>query len=363
MSDSEAVLASNVKTVPRRVHLDDLLVDPKNYRLHRPGADEEVPDERVEGMQREVMTRLALESLSKLQNSILKNGFLEVDRIVVRELRTKAPAGARQKYLVIEGNRRTAALKRIQGQYLAGDDIPDALIRKMADLNVVEVTGPPGAVKRFARRVMGIRHVSRVKVWWGFNSAALVADLYAELEDFSKIDDVLGLGGGDAKRLYEQYMAFTQFAIHRDYARQANPRKHYALLAEFLSRGGKAWLGWNESTFEFDKKDRKEEVYRRIVPAAGQTAAEIHNPARARFAVRVMMDADRSNQFGDGIPLDDIPPFPTKGLPVLSRLKRALGYLRNLPPADIRDGSPEMRVVQEIIDEASALLPAGDVEE
>ena len=71
-----------------------------------------------ESAQKETMRLLKAESLSELIKSIKSNGFLPIERIVV------SPHGEDGFYLVIEGNRRVAALKMIQRQKISRVDRP-----------------------------------------------------------------------------------------------------------------------------------------------------------------------------------------------------------------------------------------------
>lgn len=90
------------------IPLDCLLLDPNNYRLQEVSGYVSVASERfqLEQVQKTTLLRLQDEGLRELQKSIVANGFLPIERIVVSPY-----PEADGKYLVIEGNRRVAALR------------------------------------------------------------------------------------------------------------------------------------------------------------------------------------------------------------------------------------------------------------
>ncbi|WP_261881415.1 ParB N-terminal domain-containing protein [Vibrio coralliirubri] len=143
------------------VEIDDLILDANNYRLRNGHEHEEVSDSKMEtdNMQKEVQRLLAKQKLGDLKESIKQNGFLEVDRIVVRQ------SSASQKLIVIEGNRRTAAFKS-----LILDDkehrlqLGENLKKKSKDINVVLISGSPEQIASYSSTLMGIRHVSGL-IW------------------------------------------------------------------------------------------------------------------------------------------------------------------------------------------------------
>jgi hypothetical protein len=108
---SESKVAENL----RRVSLPRLFLDPNNFRIiHEP---DQKPESDVNVKNRDVMQRTMRllcgeknQNIQDLIESFKTNGYLRVDQILVREL----PNGG---YLVIEGNRRVAALKFLQQEF------------------------------------------------------------------------------------------------------------------------------------------------------------------------------------------------------------------------------------------------------
>jgi hypothetical protein len=156
------------------VPLDSLLVDPNNYRFQdEPDFVFAEPSRFHEGsVQGRAARRLRSEGLVELKNSILKNGFLPVERIVV----TPYPH-VEGKYLVVEGNRRVAALGWIAEDHSAGVEVSPQVFETLAAVPVLVVTD---AEPSFVAALLGVRHVSGIREWGGYQRAKLVAQLKDE---------------------------------------------------------------------------------------------------------------------------------------------------------------------------------------
>jgi hypothetical protein len=163
------------------VAVADLYLDPNNPRfwseqtrgnLHV--ADAKVPDDL---QQTRAMEQIKSYGLEELRYSILRNGFLPLDRIVVREL-----AGLPGKYVVIEGNRRLAALKwlreSIQQETVSEEGIDEDYLNKIiSSTNQIEVLVYRGdETKDIAWILQGIRHIGGIRDWMPAQQGKLVAD-------------------------------------------------------------------------------------------------------------------------------------------------------------------------------------------
>ncbi len=90
------------------IPLECIFLDPNNPRFF--GSDwQHIPDKRIAetNVQEEAMTRLVKQfGVENIRMSIETNGYLPIDRIIVREFRPS-------NYVVLEGNRRICAAKMI----------------------------------------------------------------------------------------------------------------------------------------------------------------------------------------------------------------------------------------------------------
>jgi hypothetical protein len=271
----------------RLVSLDDLILDANNYRLSFEHDGKQYSDKEAETTEIQLDThkKLVKEKLADLKDSILENGFLEVDRIVVRQSENS------KKFIVIEGNRRTAAFKALINESvnnkraLTGD-----LKNKANSINVIEITGDRDDIDRYAATLMGIRHVSGPKKWPGIQSARLIYDLKKKGKQISQIGALLGISGMDANRRLRGFLAYKQMREDKVY-KSLVKKKHYTLLLEFLpirNSTGKDWLDWNENKLKFENSDNRKRLYQALTKPLENGKAEVSNPDDARLFLKAL---------------------------------------------------------------------------
>ncbi|ATD09867.1 ParB N-terminal domain-containing protein [Pseudoalteromonas piscicida] len=231
-----------IQTRDISVRLEQLVLDPNNYRLFGEKNTKLILDEKAEEFQPQTFKRLETQRLGELKDSIRSHGFLEMERIVVRVLDTVENqelelTNADKKFLVVEGNRRTAALKSLK------NEASPELAEKLKNINVILIEGTKQDIKVYSATLMGIRHVSGAKKWDGFQSAKLIHDLHMEGKKFTEIGSILGITNREAGRRYRGFKAFEQMK-ESTFKDKVEPR-HYGLLLEFLSpsKKGREWLG------------------------------------------------------------------------------------------------------------------------
>jgi hypothetical protein len=149
---------------PCNVHLNDLLLDPNNPRFAELGEpNDTVPENRFaeERVQRDTFERMKSGNfeVAELRDTIKTIGFLQMDRIVVRLWRGNPDS---IKYVVIEGNRRTAALKWLIELHETGRETFSAeQINNFTNLEVLlldDIQAPDSA----KWILPGLRHVSGI---------------------------------------------------------------------------------------------------------------------------------------------------------------------------------------------------------
>src|SRR5215813_6587885 len=183
------------------LHPDDLLLDPNNYRFQDTDNFVYASPERFheESVQRKAYERIRQdEGIQSLKNSIMRNGYVPVERIVVRPYIHSTA----QKYLVIEGNRRLAAVKWILEDNDAGVLVEQSVLNSIKDLPVIIAEKDlPNEI--FRASLMGIRHVSGTKEWGGYQRSKLIANMRDELKlEEAEIADRLGLQVQEINRRY-----------------------------------------------------------------------------------------------------------------------------------------------------------------
>ncbi len=316
-----------IKHVDRNVSLEQLLLDPNNYRLADEKTERHIPDKEVERLQKDTLISLDKQRLGELKDSIRNNGFLEMERIVVRLLKTTEDVdeeNKNQKYVVIEGNRRIAALKSLQKLGNNGN-LNTGILNTFNSLNVMLIEGDEQQLKTFSATLMGIRHVSGPKKWDGFQSAKLINDLSTDGHSFSEIGDILGITSREVGRRFRGYQAFIQMQRDSSYKDKVEPR-HYGLLLEFLSasKSGRNWLSWNDATYEFEDDTHLKRVYKAITTdLTGKL--EIRNPADARKFLS-LLDTQYQNDIEAGTDIHEMPD-PSDFQKVGGKIKRIDSFI------------------------------------
>ncbi len=298
----------NLKNI--KLPINRLVLDPNNYRLDYERNLRVYKESEIVREQESTLKRLEKEKLGELRESIVKNGFLEMDRIVVRKLKSDETEDL---YLVVEGNRRTAALKGLVEDYIEGKiDIPNKIFKKSKSLNVVCIEGTDEELKEFSAGLMGVRHVSGPKRWSGYQSARLIDERHRAGNTFEQIGALLGISDVEAERRFRNFRAFEQLKKDEEYGDRIL-QKHYALLSEFLSpsRGAREWLGWEENVeadvYEFTNKKELHRVYSAIT-AKGGNKAEVTNVTKAREFISAVESKERLSLLMEGERLEELPP-------------------------------------------------------
>ncbi len=316
-----------------KVSLSQLLLDPNNYRLDYDRDIKKFADEEIIQLQEKTGELLEKERLGELRESIKQNGFLEMDRIVVRELNGDYDP---KMYVVVEGNRRTAAFKGLIADYEEGlIDLDTSLIEKTRSIGVICISGNRKEIERYSASLMGIRHVSGPKKWTGYQSARLIDELYNSEKPLSEIGSLLGISAVDAGRRRRGYKAFIQLRSDKNYGHKSQTN-HYTLLLEFLSPGksGREWLGWNEDRMRFENEFNRNRVYAAITSENG-IRPEINNPNDAREFLRYLNSERHRNLIEDGVLLGDLPPLDDIDLSKEKKILDFLNFISSLNPENL----------------------------
>jgi hypothetical protein len=241
-----------------------LLLDPNNYR-YQDSADFVYADERrfhEASVQDRAFRRLrADEGLSQLKSSFLTNGFIPVERLVVKRYQY-----ADDLYVVLEGNRRLAALRWIAQDHAAGVSVPEGILESLESVPVIIVDDD--ADPSFYESLMGVRHVSGIKQWGGYQRAKLVFTL-KETHALSSSDVAgrLGMSAQEVNRRYRAFKALQQMQGDEDFGSYAKPDM-YPLFHEAVSVPVvREWLGWDERLVTFTRDEQVNHLYRLITPS------------------------------------------------------------------------------------------------
>ena len=229
------------------VPVEYLVLDRRNPRLLglNPGADEV-----------EIIARLySAEDLSELLYSIASNGYINIEPLVVLK--------DNGRLIVLEGNRRLAAIRLFQEPSLATSIFEMAQLRiKLPDItDEVRDTFKEIAVWRVrnrgdARAYIGFKHINGAAKWESYAKAKFAAEWYHDGDtSFSEIADRIGDRHDTVKRMVNAIYVLEQ-AEDAEVFRiddRMNPRFNFSHLYTAISRAPyMQFLGVDASWVRYD---------------------------------------------------------------------------------------------------------------
>lgn len=306
-----------MQTEPHQVSPSQLLLDPNNYRFHDLQAYKPVPN-RMRFAERGVQDKaLALlqdtESfeLSALMDSILSNGFVPLEQIVVEKF---DEADGNSRYLVIEGNRRAAAVMTLLADHAQGAvDIPADVLGTLQQLPVIEIIGNEDERKSYQQTLMAIRHIAGIREWGPYQQAKLVAELYEKGgNSFGAVAQQIGISSREVARRYRASKALQQMEEDDEFGEFATPRL-YSFFHEAVSQPKvREWLKFSDETCTAEDKDAKRVFYELLSPRTvdgNQLPPKLQNANRQVRQLKDIVDkpiplkflADPEKSFDDAV--------------------------------------------------------------
>jgi hypothetical protein len=267
------------------------------------------------------------------------------------------------KFVVIEGNRRTAAIKEI----LSDRPINEEQIQQQQDLEEISVleyssVGDPHVDKMNIIILQGLRHVSGPRQWGAYQQANLIVKLRDDLgEEFDEIDRKIGLGPRITPRYYRTYKALTQMMNDEEFGRLSSTSM-FSLFEEALKKPSiREWLGWSEEDYAFNNAERLRIFYELIAgDPETDTGSRIENPQQMRN-FGDLLSAEHTlilNGFLNGmIPTVEsahTQAFPPDEIPLTSVLQQCFIALRDMGVEELRaldhDSLTFMNEIKSLID-------------
>ena len=346
------------------IPLDQLLLDPNNYRLQEQEGYTTYPAHRfhIDRVQEATRRRLRSENLDPLRNSIVANGYLEIERIVVFPYEHEV-----DRFLVVEGNRRVAALLAIRDEHDAGVELPQSLVDIFEGVPCL-VADEAGQEPFLREAIMGIRHVGGIREWGGYQRAKLVADLRDThgLEPNS-ISERIGLSVIEVNRRYRAFKALQQMENDENYGEYAGPSL-YPIFHEAVSLPAvREWLGWNPDENSFDEAEQREQFYQLISPRELDEGEQQPPKVKSYSDVRALRDvlpnpeakADLlqiDREFVDALTIANRERMSTRWRSEVTEAKTAL---LNIPVLEVENFEDEDLVaIRSLIDIANRILAA-----
>lgn len=255
-------MEKEIKFIDKEVEFKNLYLDPNNLRFaHFEFGAKKTPQTKIKDLavQENAFEKLKSNEfqIRSLRDSILEVGFLPVDRIVVSQIDDNS-------YLVIEGNRRLAALKWVKE--MIDEGITDPVIYDSFKKLRVSVLAPECDNDINRLKVQGIRHISEIRPWGTYQKAVLIKTMIED-EDLQAQDvaNAIGSRTQEVNRVYKAYKLWEQMTEDPDYGEYAETDK-ITFFYELVGRVGlRKHFGYNDETLTFEDEDEYHFFYKWII--------------------------------------------------------------------------------------------------
>ncbi len=230
--------------------LTELFLDPKNPRLGRSAHMAQLSQE-------EVYNRMRDWSLEELATSFLESGFWPHEAVLC----ATEDVDGEDRLVVIEGNRRVAALMRLRKAFdgeersrkwlelIEGTDEPKKLFENVPYIHLKD----RGDVDAF----LGFRHVTGIKEWAPPEKAQFIAKLIDERGlSYREVMRKIGSKTPAVERNYVAYCILTQMETVEDLSVEDVENRFSVLFLSLRSKNVQTFLGV-EDKFGIEPKDVK----------------------------------------------------------------------------------------------------------
>lgn len=266
---------------PVELPLNRIYLDPNNPRFteanwnYVPTENWDKPD-----IQQAATRRLIADfGVEKLRMSMEVNGFLPIDRVIVKKF-------SDDKFLVLEGNRRICAAKLIGPIAIDGSDVSVAVLDSLSAIPCLQYTG---ADEDAAWIFQGLRHISGIAEWSAFNKAKLLVEQMEKEElTLTEVGKRFGLTSHGAGQWVRGYNAFSQAREASDYINEVDERA-YPYFQELFGRSSapvREWLQWNEENYEFSNKLNFDEFISWLYPRPEMDGSDSSAMPKGDFELR-----------------------------------------------------------------------------
>ena len=267
--------------IPKDLPLESIYLDPNNPRFV--GTNwQRVEDEQIDtrAVQESTRRRLIEEhGVEKLRMNIEVNGYLPIDRVVVRQFKNG-------KFVVLEGNRRICAAKMIEPIGMDGSEVAPEVLNSVKVIPCLEYVG---AESDAAWIFQGLRHITGISEWSAYSKAKLLVEQMEQeqltLTDAGKRFGLTAFGAGQWVR---GYYAFKQAKEESDYVIEVDERS-YPYFQEIFSRSSapvREWLEWREEEYRFKNALNLNEFVGWLYPRPPDAGPDVRGNFEARRLAR-----------------------------------------------------------------------------
>lgn len=176
--------------------------------------------------------------------------------------------GENTRYIVVEGNRRTAAIKTILADHGGGGlNLTDAVLESLQQFTVIEIVGTDAERANYQKTLMAIRHVAGIREWGPYQQARLVVEMYDKEEGaFGPVAQRIGINAREVARRYRASKALEQMEKDEEFGDYAEP-KLYAFFHEAVSQPKvRDWLQFSDETYTAGNAEARKLFYELLTP-------------------------------------------------------------------------------------------------
>lgn len=252
-----------------------LLLDPQNLRLlERVNADIRNVKAKLIGqpsIQNKIFKTMwedPLFDVSSLETSIMHNGFLKHERLIVARYNA-------EKYLVLEGNRRLTSVKHIYQEYGSKlEGLPSNVRQSLQTLPCFVLEGEPignddailEEYRRAAEIYIGMRHLMGAKRWEPASRYEFQARLI--LEEHWSPADVAERFGRKKNEVIRDLKAQRLYHDFRDFEQKS--KIEHSLTYNAFAEASRSpdvmnWLGWSNDRMVVVNKKREEIFFHYLI--------------------------------------------------------------------------------------------------
>ncbi len=182
------------------INIDKIKLDFRNPRISEFGVNQGASEEKILKILWEEM------AVNELLLSIVSNGFWKYEPLIL--LKENAH------YLVIEGNRRIAAIKLIHYRDRYKIPIPSSIESKITKKLLDETENVPSIIvssREEAWKFIGFKHVNGPAKWGSYAKAKYIAEIHNDYQiPLNDIADQIGDTNKTAQKLYQGLMVLEQ---------------------------------------------------------------------------------------------------------------------------------------------------------
>jgi len=216
-------------------NIDNLLVDPRNPRLGRSNTSKELAQD-------EILALMASFTLDELAVSFLENGFWAQEAVIT----VKETVYGLEQLVVVEGNRRLAALKYLKRAF---EGIPSSpkwkRIAEESSVNdnlflevpYIEVSSRDDVVS-----YIGFRHVTGIKQWDPAEKAEYISTMVDSELTYSEVSKKIGSKPEAVRRNYVAYKMLLQMEEQEEISLKHVEEKFSVLFLSLRESGVKQYL-------------------------------------------------------------------------------------------------------------------------